>query len=300
MRMKKSVWRNLFLVCNIVLLTVISLTCVLPFLNLLAISFSDKVPVTAGRVTFWPKGFTTAAYGFIINNDAFLRAVVVSIRRTLLGVAINVMIIVLTAYPLSKSTDDFSARSFFAWFFVVTMLFSGGLIPGYMIVRNTGLMDTVWALVIPGAAPIFSILVVMNFMRGLPRELEEAAYMDGANHIDTLFRVILPVSTPTLATVTLFSFVGHWNSWFDGMIYMNRVENYPLQTYLRTVVINPEVFFRNAAAFTSSDISRFLNIINARTSAAAQLFLATVPILMVYPFLQKYFTTGLVLGSVKG
>jgi putative aldouronate transport system permease protein len=281
-------------------ITLISLTCILPFINLLAISFSDKIPVTAGRVTFWPKGFTTSAYGFIMSNSAFIKAVLVSVRRTLLGVAINVLLIVLTAYPLSKSTSDFRARSFFAWFFVITMLFSGGLIPGYMIVRNTKLMDTIWALVIPGAIPVFSMLVVMNFMRSLPKELEEAAYIDGASHIQTLLWVILPVSTPTIATVTLFAFVGHWNSWFDGLIYMNKVENYPLQTYLRTLVVNPELFFRNAAAFTSSDIQRFLNVINARTSAAAQLFLATVPILMIYPLLQKYFVTGLVLGSVKG
>jgi putative aldouronate transport system permease protein len=144
------------------------------------------------------------------------------------------------------------------------------------------------------------MLVVMNFMRSLPKELEEAAYVDGANHIATLLKVILPVSTPTIATVALFSFVGHWNSWFDGMLYMNRVDNYPLQTYLRTIIVNPETFFRNAAAFTTTDIERFLGRINARTTSAAQLFLATVPILAIYPFLQKYFTTGLVLGSVKG
>lgn len=300
MRVRQSISRKIFMVFNIMFITLISLTCILPFINLLAISFSDKIPVTAGRVTFWPKGFTTSAYGFIMSNSAFIKAVLVSVRRTLLGVAINVLLIVLTAYPLSKSTSDFRARSFFAWFFVITMLFSGGLIPGYMIVRNTKLMDTIWALVIPGAIPVFSMLVVMNFMRSLPKELEEAAYIDGASHIQTLLWVILPVSTPTIATVTLFAFVGHWNSWFDGLIYMNKVENYPLQTYLRTLVVNPELFFRNAAAFTSSDIQRFLNVINARTSAAAQLFLATVPILMIYPLLQKYFVTGLVLGSVKG
>jgi len=140
----------------------------------------------------------------------------------------------------------------------------------------------------------------MNYMRSLPRELEEAAYVDGANHINTLIKVILPVCTPTIATVTLFSFVGHWNDWFGGMLFMNRVENYPLQTYLRSVVVDPERFFRNATAFTTTDIARYLETINARTSGAAQLFLAMVPILAVYPFLQKYFTTGLVLGSVKG
>jgi putative aldouronate transport system permease protein len=282
-----------------IFLVAVALICVIPFINLLAISFSDKIAVTANRVTFWPIGFTTAAYSFITQSDAFVRALGVSLQRAFLGVAVNLLLIILTAYPLSKSTETFRARNIFSWFYVLTILFSGGLIPTYMIVRYTGLMDSIWALVLPGALPVFSMLVVMNYMRGLPKELEEAAYIDGANHVQTLVRVILPVCTPTLATVVLFSFVGHWNSWFDGMIYMNRVEKYPLQSYLQTVVINPEAFFRNASNI-SSDLSAYLSLINARTTNAAQLFLATLPILCIYPFLQRYFTTGLVMGSVKG
>ena len=161
----------------------------------------------------------------------------------------------------------------FSWFFVVTILFSGGLIPTYMVVKYTGLMDTIWALVLPGAVQVFNMLVVMNYMRSLPKELEEAAYIDGAGHFQTLFNVILPVCTPTLATVTLFSFVGHWNSWYDGMIYMNTVDKYPLQTYLQTIVINPEAFFRNATNI-SAELGNFLNLVSARTTNAAQLFLA--------------------------
>ena len=187
----------------------------------------------------------------------------------------------------------------FSWFFVVTILFSGGLIPTYMVVKYTGLMDTIWALVLPGAVQVFNMLVVMNYMRSLPKELEEAAYIDGAGHFQTLFNVILPVCTPTLATVTLFSFVGHWNSWYDGMIYMNTVDKYPLQTYLQTIVINPEAFFRNATNI-SAELGNFLNLVSARTTNAAQLFLATIPILCVYPFLQKYFVKGVMIGSLKG
>jgi putative aldouronate transport system permease protein len=299
-KIKSSFSRKVFMFFNVIALILIALSCILPFLNLLAISFSERVPVMAGDVGFWPVGFNTNAYAFILSHGAFWDSVIVSFRRIGVGIPVNLVLIVLTAYPLSKSTEAFRGRTYFAWFFIVTMLFSGGLIPTLMVVRAAGLFDSVWSLVLPGALPVFSMLIVMNFMRSLPRELEEAAYIDGANHIQTLLRVILPVSTPTLATVTLFSFVGHWNSWLDGMIYMTRVEHYPLQTYLRTVVVNPEVFFRNAAALTSSDIMRYLETINARTSTAAQLFLATIPILAIYPFLQKYFTTGLVLGSVKG
>ena len=296
---KTSPSRKLFLVINYIVLTIVSLMCILPFINLLAISFSDKTAVAANAVSFWPVGFNTAAYEFILGHDQFLRALWISVQRTVLGVLVNIILIILTAYPLSKSTQDFRLRNVFSWFFVVTILFSGGLIPTYMVVKYTGLMDTIWALVLPGAVQVFNMLVVMNYMRSLPKELEEAAYIDGAGHFQTLFNVILPVCTPTLATVTLFSFVGHWNSWYDGMIYMNTVDKYPLQTYLQTIVINPEAFFRNATNI-SAELGNFLNLVSARTTNAAQLFLATIPILCVYPFLQKYFTTGLVMGSVKG
>ena len=290
---KSSPSRKVFLVINYIVLTVISLTCILPFINLLAVSFSDKTAVAANAVTFWPVGFNTAAYDFILSNDQFLRALWISVQRTVLGVLVNIALIVFTAYPLSKSKQDFRLRNVFSWYFVVTILFSGGLIPTYMVVKYTGLMDTIWALILPGAVQVFNMLVVMNYMRSLPKELEEAAYIDGAGHFQTLFNVILPVCTPTLATVTLFSFVGHWNSWYDGMIYMNTVEKYPLQTYLQTIVINPEAFFRNATNI-SAELGNFLNLVSARTTNAAQLFLATIPILCVYPFLPKYFTTGLV------
>lgn len=296
---KSSPSRKVFLVINYIVLTFLGLICVLPFINLLAISFSNKTAVAANAVTFWPIGFNTAAYSFIMSSSQFLRALWISVQRTMLGVALNLILIVFTAYPLSKSKQEFPLRNVFSWFFVVTILFSGGLIPSYMVVKYTGILNTIWALILPGALNVFNMLVVMNYMRSLPHELEEAAYIDGAGHFQTLFRVILPVCTPTLATVTLFSFVGHWNSWYDGMIYMKTVDKYPLQTYLQTIVINPEAFFRNATN-VSQELGNFINLANARTTNAAQLFLATIPILCIYPFLQKYFTTGLVMGSVKG
>ena len=297
---KQSKSRRAFLIINVIFLILTALTCLFPFVNLLAISFSSKLAVVAGKVTFWPVDFTTKAYSFILQNVSFKRSLWVSVQRTVLGVLVNLTLIVLTAYPLSKSKQEFGARNIYSWFFVITMLFNGGLIPTYLVVRNTGLIDSIWALILPGALPVFSMLVVMNYMRSLPKELEEAAYIDGAGHLQTLFRIILPVSLPTLATVTLFSFVNHWNSWFDGMIYMNSVEKYPLQSYLQTVVINPEAFFRNASSRSTSELAVYLELVNARTTNAAQLFLAVIPILLIYPFLQKYFTTGLVMGSVKG
>ncbi|MCX7030232.1 MAG: carbohydrate ABC transporter permease [Spirochaetes bacterium] len=285
--------------CNTVFLLIVALVCITPFINLLAVSFSDKIAVAAGEVTYYPIGFTVVSYEFITNTSKFVQSLLVSLKRTALGVPINLLLIVLTAYPLSKMKKEFRARNVFSWFFVVTILFNAGLIPNYMMVRTTGLIDKIWALVLPGALPVFSMLVVMNYMRSLPKELEEAAYIDGATHVQTLIRIILPVATPTIATVALFSFVGHWNSWFDGMIYMNKIQHYPLQTYLQTVVVNPEEFFRSNTDL-SGNLVKYLAMVSARTTGAAQMFLAMVPILCVYPYLQKYFTTGLVMGSVKG
>lgn len=299
MKIKESIPRKIFLWFNIAFLLLIALVCIAPFVNLLAVSFSDKTAVAAGEVTFFPIGFTTVSYEFITNTSKFSASLLVSLIRTGLGVPINLLLIILVAYPLSKSRKEFSARSIFSWFFVVTILFNAGLIPTYMVVRNTGLIDSIWSLILPEAIPVFSMLVVMNFMRSLPKEMLEAAYIDGANHVQTLIRVVLPVSTATIATVTLFSFVFHWNNWFDGMIYMNTIENYPLQTYLQTVVVNPEEFMRNNTDL-SGNLSKYLALVSARTTGAAQMFLAMIPILCVYPFLQKYFTTGLVMGSVKG
>ena len=298
MRIRTSASRRIFLVGNVVLLALVSLACIAPFINLLAVSFSDKTAVAAGEVTFLPVNFTTVSYEFITNSGKFLDSLIVSLKRTGLGVPLNLLLIVLTAYPLSKSRADFRGRPYFSWFFVVTILFNAGLIPTYMVVKSTGLINSIWSLLLPGALPVFSMLVVMNYMRSLPKELLEAAYIDGASHVQTLLRIVLPVSAPTIATVTLFSFVDHWNSWFDGMIYMNRIENYPLQTYLQTVVVNPEEFMRNNTDL-SGNLSKYLSLVSARTTGAAQMFLAMIPILCLYPFLQKYFTSGLVMGSVK-
>ncbi|MCL2014807.1 MAG: carbohydrate ABC transporter permease, partial [Defluviitaleaceae bacterium] len=243
-----STSRKVFMVFNTLILGILALSCILPFINILAISFSDQLAVTENRVGFLPIGFNTAAYEFILSRPAFLGATWISVQRTVIGLAVNLVLIVLTAYPLSKTKSEFRLRAFFSWFFVITILFHPGIIPAYMIVFTTGLIDSLWSLILPGALPVFSMLVVMNYMRSLPKELEEAAYIDGAGHIDTLVKVILPLCKPTLATVALFSFVHHWNSWFDGQLFMMSVDRYPLQTYLRTMIIQPEAFFRNMTA----------------------------------------------------
>lgn len=281
-------------VANLAVLALLAALCAFPIVHTLALSFSSASAAAGGRVTLWPVEFTTQAYRFVLGNPAFIRSFGVSLLRVLVGVPVSMIMTVLVAYPLSRSSDEFRARGFFVWFFLITVLFSGGLIPWYMVIRQTGLIDSFWALIIPGALPVFNVILLANSFRSIPRELEEAAAMDGAGHWTLLFRVLLPLSLPILATLTLFVAVGHWNAWFDGLILMNSPAKYPLQSYLQTVVINPD-----PRMLTERDVA-LLRLISNRTTRAAQIFIAMVPILLVYPFLQRYFTTGVKLGSVKG
>ena len=276
-------------------LGIICITCVLPFIHLLAVSFSSSAAVAAGRVSFLPVEFTTASYTYVITGGKFLKAMGISLERVILGTSLNVVLMVLTAYPLSK--DTLPGRGIISGFFVLTMLVSGGMIPTYLLVSGLGLKDTIWALILPGALPVYNMIILMNFIRGLPHELEEAAWIDGATPFQTLIQIITPLLGPSLATVGLFSMVGHWNDWFSGMIYMSVPENYPLQTYLQTLLVDFEKLLQSD---TSGNIQDLLSKMNARTGRAAQLFLGALPIMCVYPFLQRYFTKGLTLGSVKG
>lgn len=291
-----SLGRRVFHVCNYTFLILVSLLCILPFVNLLAVSFSGSAAVSAGKVVFWPVDFNIKAYEFALEGGQFYQALWVSVQRVVLGTLVNLVLMVLTAYPLSKSKDRVMGRGIYMGYFVVTMLFSGGLIPTYLIVVQAGLIDSLWSLILPGALPIFSMIILMNFIRSLPEEIEESATIDGAGPVQILVRILLPLLKPALATVGLFSIVGHWNSWLEGIIYMNNPANYPLQSYLQTLLLD----FEQLMLRSGNDYTQLLAMMNARTGRAAQLFLGALPILAIYPFLQKYFTTGLVLGSVKG
>lgn len=293
-RIRSSAGRKCFMVVNYVLLTFSAMLCLLPLVNVLAVSFSSSAAAAAGYVKLWPVQFTTASYEYALSKPQFMTAFGISIRRVFLGYFISMAVIILTAYPLSKEKQAFRMRGFYSWIFIVTMMFSGGLIPTYITIKQLGMLDSMWALVLPCALPIFNMVLMMNFFRTIPHEIEEAAFIDGAGHWRTLITIYLPLSLPSLATISLFILVNHWNSWFDGIIYMNHTSKYPLQSYLRTIIINPDV-----QSMTSSE-ELLMSDISERTFKAAQIFLAAVPILCVYPFLQKYFMSGLTMGSVKG
>ena len=288
---------RIFHFVNIFILAVVSLLCVLPFINLLAISFSDSAAVAAGAVGFTPVDFTLSAYEYALKGGKFIRALFISFERVFLGVGLNLILMVLTAYPLSKTRKKVAGRNIYMVYFVITMLVSGGMIPTYLVVTGLGLKDTIWALILPGALPVYNMVILMNFMRGIPEEIEEAAAIDGASPFQILTRVLLPILKPALATVGLFCIVTHWNDWFSGMIYMNNPDNYPLQTYLQSLLQNFEQLLWTQS---SQDIQALRAQMDARTGRAAQLFLGAIPVMVIYPFLQKYFTKGLVLGSVKG
>ena len=291
-----STAHKVFTIFNYFFLTVTCLTCVLPFLNLLAISFSSTVAVKSKVVSFWPVGFNTAAYEFALMGGRFVASLLISIQRVALGLIVNILLIVLVAYPLSHKKDKLMGRNFYMTFFFITMILNAGLVPTYLLVTQLKLLNSLWALVLPGALPVYSMIILMNFIRGLPEELQDAAMIDGAGPAVVLFRVMLPLLTPALATVGLFSIVMHWNSWFDGMIYMQNYMRYPLQTYLQYLLLK----FDQLMQMSQGDFALIVARLNARTGRAAQLFLGALPIALIYPFLQKYFTTGLVMGSVKG
>ena len=286
----------IFQVFNYLFIILVCLSCILPLINLLAISFSSPVYVAQGSIGLLPRGFTTSAYEFAFMNGRFMTAFWISIQRVVLGVGLNMFLLVTTSYPLSKPKSRFLGRNIYMGFYVITMLFGGGLIPWYILMLNLGLFDSIWALVLPLGLPVTSMLILMNFMRNLPGELEEAALIDGAGHFTVLFVVLLPILKPALATVALFAFVFHWNDWLSGMLFMNDPANYPLQTYLQTLLVN----FRDLMRMAGGDYLVILSRLNEQSGRAAQLFLGLVPLMVVYPFLQKYFTRGLVLGSVKG
>lgn len=269
-----------------------TLCCLLPLLNTLAISFSNNSAVNANQVGILPVGFTLSSYKKLLEDNQFWRSAWISVLRVVLGTGLNMLMMILLAYPLSRSKNRFASRDIYMKLIIFAMLFNGGLIPGYIIVSKLHLLNTIWALVLPGAVPVFNVILLMNFMKGLPEALEEAAVIDGASEWTILTRVVLPISKPGLATMALFCIVGHWNDYFQGLIYMRTPSKYPLQTYIQQLTID-------VSEITDTQQLIYFMTISTRTLNAAKIVVATVPLLVIYPFLQRYFVTGIVIGAVK-
>lgn len=286
---RMSLSRKIFVVCNTVFLVSMALICVLPLINLFALSLSGKAAANSGMVTFWPIDFTVMAYEKTLHNSNFIRSILISFARTALGTLFSMFVITTAGYALSK---DFRGRTPLMWFFVFTMLFGGGLIPTYIVNTTLGLKNNFLVYILPGAFSCYNLILIMNFFKSIPKALEEAALIDGASFFTVLWRIYLPLSKAGLATVALFIMVGNWNEWFTGILYMSDTKNYPLASFLQVIVVQGNQ--QDLALDPTSAAA-----MSERTIKAAQVFIGALPILLVYPFLQKYFVKGIVMGAVK-
>jgi len=284
---------TLFDVSNYIFLSIVGIVAVLPFIYVVAGSFASDAELTQRAVFLIPKSFTLSAYEFIFSTDTILKSIGVSLYVTVVGTLVNLFFTVTMAYALSKK--NLMGRNTFLNMIVFSMLFGGGLIPTYIVVRELQMLDTYWALIIPGAISAFNLIIVKNFFQELPQELEEAAKIDGCTEIGLLMRIVLPLSMPVLATFTLFYAVGHWNNFFSALLYLNDPAKWPLQVMLRQIVLLSQM----AAGDMSQVDPQFVKQ-QEQSIKMAVIVVGTIPILLVYPFLQKHFAKGVLIGSVKG
>lgn len=273
-----------FAIVNIILLVIISLICFLPFLNVISVAISS-----AGfDINFTPKGATGFNFKYVFSDAAFWRALGVSFFVVIVGTIISVMVMFSAAYALSKK--DFPFRKGIMVFFIITMVFSGGMVPNYIVVRELGLTGSPWALILPSVVQVYNLILIKNYLEGLPYELEESAGIDGANSLQVMFRILLPVSMPCVASVSLFTAVTFWNNYTSALLYLGTNEKwYPLSLYiLNYIQTPPDVLDTSMAAIQKGNIE------------AAMIITSIIPILLVYPFVLKYFTKGVTVGAVKG
>lgn len=274
-------------------LTILMMSSVLMFAHIIAVAFSSMGPAGANQVSFWPVGFTLTAMKEAFSDNYLLSSLLNSAWRLLLGVSLNTVLIISAAFALSKDSNTFPMRAVYMGLVLFTMMFNAGLVPNYLLIKQLGLFDSIWALVLPTAVPVYLCIILLNFFRQLPKEIEESAFIDGASHFRTLISIYLPLSVPAIATIVLFSTINHWNAWFDGLIYMRRPENYPYITYLRQLINR----LNNVQSV--EDMER-LSRTGQRPMVMSYVLISVLPILCVYPFLQRYVKSGLTLGSVKG
>lgn len=281
---------SLFSIINTIILLCLSIVVLYPIIYITAVSFSDTSAVVQGKVSLFPIGFNLDAYVQVLQDARIPRAYMNTIFYTALGTTVNLLLTAICAYPLSRK--DFFGRKFFMLAIILTMFLNPGIIPNYLIVQELGLIDSVWALVLPNAIWTFELIILKTFYENMSESLREAAYVDGASEYRILFQIMLPLSKPALASIGLFYFMGHWNSFFIPLIYLNDATMYPLQVVLRDMLI-------------FADSGNNQNLVDASALAPqamknATIVLSMIPVLILYPFAQKYFAKGVMLGSEKG
>lgn len=289
----KSAGIKVFNVINILIMAVLAISCLYPLWYALCLSLSSKTAANSGIVSMWPIGFNFSSYKEIMNDWKFFNSFWISIQRTVLGTVVSLIVMIMMGYPLSKTKREYKPRNFLMWVVLFCMVFSGGTIPWYLTMMNYGLIDSIWGLVLSGGLPVFNLILIMNFFRNLPKDLEEAAVVDGAGPWRILFSIVVPCSVPVLATIVLFTSVGHWNEFFQGLVLTTGDAHYPLQTYIKQMVVNVQT------GNLTMDQIRQMDQLSNKALDAAKVFIAMIPMLVIYPFLQKYFVSGIMLGAVK-
>lgn len=267
-----------------------------PVLHVASVSLSSPSAFERGLVTFYPVEFTLESYKLIWEAGTVPRAYLNTIFYTILGTTINLIMTASMAYPLSRERLPF--RSFYNKIVIITMFFSGGLIPEFLLVQNLKMYNTIWALVLPGAISTWNLIIMRTFFQSIPIELEESAYLDGANELIIFIRIILPLSKASIATIGLFYAVSHWNSWFSALIYLKDSNKYPLQLILRDIIMQGQMAQELAAQGDLSLLEK--QTTNVESIKYATLFASILPMMVVYPFIQKYFVKGVMIGSLKG
>ncbi|NMO96371.1 carbohydrate ABC transporter permease [Paenibacillus lemnae] len=278
-----------------VLLSFIALLVIYPLFFVMIASISSPEMVMRGEVWLWPKELSFVGYERLFANSELMRGYLNTLLYTVVGTAINLVMTIAAAYPLSR--QDFRGRNFFTFMIVFTMFFSGGMIPTYLLIRDLGMLNTFWVMVIPSALSVWNILIMRTFFQNsIPKEVQEAAFIDGASNTKLILRIVLPLSIPVLAVMVLFYAVGHWNSYFSALLYLSDRDRYPLQLFMREILIQGQM----QEMVEISDDSLARSLMDAEAIKYAAVIVTNLPMLLLYPFLQKYFIKGVMVGAVKG
>ena len=296
-----------FDVVLLIVLGLMALVTLYPFYYVLIVSVSNTVTYATHPLYLLPYTFDWTGYQTIFNDPAFYRSLGVTLFVTFVGTALNMLLSVtgvpvnmvltiLVAYPLSKTKHQFHARQFYVWFFFITMLFSGGVIPSYLVTKDLGLVNNIWVMVLPTAINTYYLIIMKNYFASLPSSLLEAAKLDGANELTVLIRIIVPISMPFMATFFLFYAVERWNEWYQSFLYINKTELQPLQIYLRNVLISMS---NNLSAIAKQMMRDHTQKVSSQAIQMATIVVTTIPILCVYPFVQKHFVKGVMIGGIK-
>lgn len=281
---------------NIIFMCMLALIFIWPLWFVVIAAVSDPIQVNIGNVLLWPKGFTVDSFIETLKYDLIWSGYGNTIFYTVVGTCLNIIMTVCAAYPLSRS--DFMARKFVFYLLLITMYFGGGLIPTYMVVRNLGLVNTRWAMIIPGACSVYNVIITRTYFRtSIPESLFEAATLDGANSFQYLMKIVLPLSKPILAVIALYYAVGHWNDYYTALIYLRNNDLLPLQSVLRDLLLSNKILGEQGGFNMSEEVER--RRLLALTMRYSTIIISTLPVLVIYPFVQKYFVKGVMIGSVK-